>query len=151
MNCTYCKREMHNRQLSFDGLRKTRDHYIPLSRGGRNVKENIKAACYCCNHLKGAMMPEAWESFMQANPLWWAAQTNIKCQTPTPLARLAPVSHLRSMTAEENARRIAAYNVRQLRELRKDEPIPLAYDDPAAQAAYEGAYAKRKWLLRVPA
>lgn len=64
MNCSYCKREMHNRRLSFDGLRKTRDHYVPLSKGGKHVPENLKPACYRCNHLKGDMMPEQWELFM---------------------------------------------------------------------------------------
>lgn len=71
MNCEYCKREMHNRHLSFDGLRKTRDHYIPLSRGGTNARENIRFACHRCNGLKGNMMPDEWEAYMVAVPMWW--------------------------------------------------------------------------------
>lgn len=71
MNCEYCKREMHNRHLSFDGLRKTRDHYIPLSRGGTSAKENIRLACHRCNGIKGSMTPEEWEAYMAATPLWW--------------------------------------------------------------------------------
>lgn len=158
MNCTYCKREMTARRLlqfgRLTGLERTRDHYIPLSRGGKNVKENIRPACYRCNSIKGNMMPDEWDQFMRENPLWWAAQANLpKRQTNAPLAKLAPVSHLRSMTAEENARRIKAYQESQpqLRPLRKDEPFPIEYDDPVKQAAFEAAYSKwGRWLLRVP-
>lgn len=156
MNCAYCKREMKPRSaLQFgrlSGLERTRDHYIPLSRGGKNSKENIKAACYQCNNLKGNMMPDEWERFMRDNPLWWAAQVNVNRQTNLPLAKLAPTSHLRSMTAEENARRIKAYIAAkpQFRPLRPDEPIPHEFDDPDQQAAFESYAKKYRHVLRVP-
>lgn len=136
---------MHNRRLSFDGLRKTRDHYIPLSRGGTDAKENIRLACYRCNSLKGNMMPDVWEQFMRNNPLWWAVQANVKCQTAEPVSKKASAAALRTMTAGENERRMTAY-----RALRKDEPFPIEYDDPVKQAAWESIYKDRKWLLRVP-
>lgn len=143
---------MHNRHLSFDGLRKTRDHYIPISRGGSNAKSNIKAACYACNHLKGDMMPDQWEQFMLDNPQWWTTRKHVKCLTLGPIAKLAPAADLRLMSAMENGRRIKAYMEKnpQLRPLRKDEPIPISFEDPIQQAAYEAVYKDRKWLLRVP-
>jgi hypothetical protein len=157
MNCAYCKREMKPRSTltlgRLTGLERTRDHYIPLSRGGTNAKENIRPSCYRCNNIKGNMMPDEWAAFMAANPCWWAMQVNTKKQTSLPLAKLAPVSHLRSMTAEENARRIKAYleSQPQYRPLRKDEPFPIEYDDPMKQAAFEAAYTRwGRWLLRVP-
>lgn len=36
----------------------TRDHLIPLSRGGQNTWSNVVAACRPCNHAKGARTPE---------------------------------------------------------------------------------------------
>jgi hypothetical protein len=36
------------------------------------------------------------------------------------------------------------------RPLGKDEPFPIEFDDPAAQAAWESIYKDRKWILRVP-
>lgn len=132
MNCTYCKRKMHNRKLAFDGLLKTRDHYIPISRGGRNTSENVRAACYKCNHVKGNMMPEVWEKFMLANPEWWLSREIFKRR------KRAAAEELRATTAA-------------FRPLRKDEPFPIEYDDPAKQAAWESIYKDRRWLLRVPA
>lgn len=121
MNCTYCNRKMHNRRQAFDGLMKTRDHYIPLCRGGTNAKENIKAACSKCNHVKGDMMPETWERFMLENPSWWASRK----------------AHKRQKAATE------------YRPLRKDEPIPKEFDDPAQQEAFESYARKYRHMLRV--
>lgn len=155
MNCTYCKREMHNRRLSFDGLLKTRDHYIPLSRGGKNDKANIRMACYRCNSIKGNMMPDLWERFMQDNPMWWTKQINVAkpgALKPTVL----PASHSKYiLTYGKKAYRswvargcpTPPYDMRRLR---PDEPIPIEFEDPAQQAAFE-AYAKKyRHILRVP-
>lgn len=99
MDCTYCNRKMHTRRRTFDGLFKTRDHYIPLSKGGSNTKENIRMACYRCNNLKGNMMPEAWERFMAENPVWWDSQINVKA----PVAKEAlPVFHELSRFPKES-------------------------------------------------
>lgn len=38
-----------------DVLTVTREHRIPLSRGGHNVQANVAAACGRCNSLKGDM------------------------------------------------------------------------------------------------
>jgi len=44
--CIYCGR---------DDVPMTRDHKIPLSRGGSNAIENILPACHSCNSRKRAM------------------------------------------------------------------------------------------------
>lgn len=46
--CAYC-------QERFDEL--TRDHVIPLLKGGSHSIENIVPACQSCNSRKGAMLP----------------------------------------------------------------------------------------------
>jgi hypothetical protein len=49
--CMYCGDE-----FSEGGL--TRDHVVPLSRGGRDVWSNVVSACKSCNTRKGGRTPE---------------------------------------------------------------------------------------------
>ncbi|TAK37894.1 MAG: HNH endonuclease [Lysobacteraceae bacterium] len=49
--CLYCGREYPRQQL-------TRDHVVPLSRGGRDSWENVVAACFHCNSRKGGRTPQ---------------------------------------------------------------------------------------------
>lgn len=49
--CLYCGRNCHRPQL-------TRDHVLPISRGGRDVWENVVAACFHCNSRKGNRTPQ---------------------------------------------------------------------------------------------
>jgi hypothetical protein len=53
--CTYCHRE---------GVPLTRDHVVPLSRGGTNDAANVVDACDPCNGFKGdrllSELPENW-------------------------------------------------------------------------------------------
>ncbi len=49
--CMYCGRQFH-------GLKLTRDHLVPLSRGGTDCWNNVVAACRGCNHAKGSRTPE---------------------------------------------------------------------------------------------
>ena len=44
--CAYCNKEF----TLFD--RETRDHVIPISKGGDNTKENVVPACKSCNSAK---------------------------------------------------------------------------------------------------
>lgn len=53
--CQYCNRHQHElRTREF----LTRDHVIPLSRGGQNVWLNVVTACSNCNNRKGDRMPK---------------------------------------------------------------------------------------------
>ena len=49
--CLYCGRDCHRQQL-------TRDHVMPLSKGGRDIWENVVAACFHCNSRKGGRTPQ---------------------------------------------------------------------------------------------
>lgn len=49
--CLYCGREFPRSQL-------TRDHVLPVSRGGRDLWENVVAACFPCNSRKGNRTPQ---------------------------------------------------------------------------------------------
>ena len=45
--CIYCGKKL------IDSFDTTRDHVIPISKGGYNTKENVVPACRCCNSKKG--------------------------------------------------------------------------------------------------
>jgi len=49
--CLYCGRKFSDHHL-------TRDHVIPVSKGGQNTWTNVVAAYKRCNHHKGARSPE---------------------------------------------------------------------------------------------
>ena len=49
--CCYCGNRKRPEQL-------TRDHIVPLSRGGRDHWKNVVTACKPCNQRKGARTPE---------------------------------------------------------------------------------------------
>ena len=52
--CQYCgkhKADLRGRQFL------TRDHVLPLSRGGTNVWENVVTSCSTCNNRKGGRLP----------------------------------------------------------------------------------------------
>mgnify|MGYP002058790080 FL=1 len=49
--CLYCGQPFKPESLS-------RDHVAPLSRGGRDIWQNVVTSCKRCNHHKGNRMPE---------------------------------------------------------------------------------------------
>lgn len=49
--CLYCGRDCPRQQL-------TRDHVVPLSKGGRDLWENVVSACFHCNSRKGCRTPQ---------------------------------------------------------------------------------------------
>ena len=51
--CLYCGHSFSPRAL-------TRDHIIPVSRGGSNVWANVASACRNCNHRKNNRTPAEW-------------------------------------------------------------------------------------------
>ena len=62
--CTYCTRIMDKRSVN---LRPTKDHYIPKCKDGKITVR----ACAQCNTIKGDMMPDMWNRFMQLFPTYW--------------------------------------------------------------------------------
>ena len=56
--CYYCKRSMSRKERKNPNLVATLDHMLPISRGGRNQRDNLVAACLECNRKKGAMTAE---------------------------------------------------------------------------------------------
>jgi len=54
--CVYC-----GTPLSFDAVHF--DHYIPLSKGGAHVENNLRISCQRCNLSKGDKLPEQWEVY----------------------------------------------------------------------------------------
>ncbi|TNF88341.1 MAG: HNH endonuclease [Gammaproteobacteria bacterium] len=51
--CLYCGQPFSARAL-------TRDHILPVSRGGRNVWTNVASACRSCNQRKNNRTPAEW-------------------------------------------------------------------------------------------
>ncbi|MDB4951067.1 MAG: endonuclease [Gemmatimonadetes bacterium] len=54
--CLYCLRT--RKELYEAGLRLTREHVLPRSRGGPDHWENVVAACQACNCRKGSHTPD---------------------------------------------------------------------------------------------
>ncbi|ADD80840.1 HNH endonuclease [Rhodococcus phage ReqiDocB7] len=46
----------------------TMDHWMPLSKGGKNKSRNMRPACANCNNEKGNMTPEQWLIHMVRSP-----------------------------------------------------------------------------------
>jgi 5-methylcytosine-specific restriction endonuclease McrA len=54
--CLYCGRS--EAEVRRAGIRLTRDHVVPLSRGGRDEWRNVVTACEPCNNSKADRTPE---------------------------------------------------------------------------------------------
>lgn len=52
----------------FNHLELTRDHIMPVSRGGHDVWMNVVTACKGCNNLKGDLLPGAQLPHSQLSP-----------------------------------------------------------------------------------
>jgi CRISPR/Cas system Type II protein with McrA/HNH and RuvC-like nuclease domain len=61
--CLYCGCEL-NRKGDIE-------HFIPVSRGGRNSKENLALACSSCNSSKHAQAPWNWQKWNGAYPVFY--------------------------------------------------------------------------------
>lgn len=51
MLCLYCGEHFHRGEL-------TRDHVVPVSKGGRDIWTNVVTACWSCNVRKGNRTPQ---------------------------------------------------------------------------------------------
>ncbi len=57
--CHYCGKKYRYDQL-------TMDHLVPLTRGGRSVKNNLVPACKDCNTKKKTMLPLEWQEYLES-------------------------------------------------------------------------------------
>ena len=57
--CFYCNRPLKLKEVHFD-------HFIPLSKGGLHIKQNIKVSCAHCNISKHNKMPEDFIKLKEA-------------------------------------------------------------------------------------
>ena len=60
-NCLYCGSQFADHDL-------TRDHVLPVSRGGLDLWDNVVAACRRCNHFKGSRLLQECSMELQALP-----------------------------------------------------------------------------------
>lgn len=60
--CFWCFRSLLDSSKLFNG---TKDHLIPLARGGTNFIENIVASCWPCNRLKGKRTATEFRAYLQ--------------------------------------------------------------------------------------
>jgi 5-methylcytosine-specific restriction endonuclease McrA len=63
--CQYCGRHraaMRGREFL------TRDHVLPMSRGGENTWDNVVTACSSCNNRKASHLPEECGMHLQGHP-----------------------------------------------------------------------------------
>ena len=63
--CLYCNR--HKTQLSRNEIL-TRDHVVPVSRGGQNIWTNVVTACSTCNNKKGNQTNEQAGLMLKRSP-----------------------------------------------------------------------------------
>ena len=56
--CHYCRQNFSPKEL-------TMDHKVPLSRGGRSVKENLVPCCKNCNNQKSNLLPSEWALYLE--------------------------------------------------------------------------------------
>lgn len=64
--CHWCDRPL-KATTDPSNLAATRDHIVPVSKGGRKWVWS----CRACNEIKGDMSPEKWDEFRSSNPQWW--------------------------------------------------------------------------------
>lgn len=64
--CAYCGVNLFKKPLHLD-------HFIPISRGGHHVIENIRIACPPCNLQKNDMLFEEWQEYKEKREMEDAA------------------------------------------------------------------------------
>lgn len=96
--CLYCGSQFNRPQL-------TRDHVLPVSRGGRDIWENVVSACFHCNSRKGNHTPQQARMPLLAvpyRPSWIEhlilSNRNILADQMAFLKSQLPKKHIRSIS-----------------------------------------------------
>lgn len=70
-HCAYCERHFDADYLSLSKDRRpTRDHFIPISKGGKHRNDNIYIVCQYCNTLKSNFLPEEFIYWLRCKIKW---------------------------------------------------------------------------------
>jgi hypothetical protein len=88
-HCWYCGRWMPETPAHpAEPVRRTREHLLPLSRGGDNSPENIVYACLRCNRDKGVLTVGEYRVLLAVRtgtfPVFWGETA--AAEEPDPLA-----------------------------------------------------------------
>lgn len=78
--CGYCGRVHRSEKLS-------RDHIIPVSKGGPNIWTNVITACKVCNHEKGDRSVQEWNAWSEKKGLG-SRELLFLPYTPSPYEKL---------------------------------------------------------------
>lgn len=86
-NCPYCDCIMHRGYRYTGRQAPSRDHLVPLSRGGLNVAANIVVCCRQCNERKGALDAEEYAAWRAGNVSrldhgWWEGIRRLRPDLP---------------------------------------------------------------------
>lgn len=103
--CRYCKQPFESTDID---LRKTKDHIIPLSKGGLDVKENRVPCCHNCNQWKDDKTPDEWLKEVRT---WAKRQVDNPKYTVAQIGLM--VSNILSVVkyAKENNKKISTYRI----------------------------------------
>lgn len=63
-HCLFCENEFS------DDRPPTKDHFIPMSKGGSKGSANIYVVCKPCNHMKGNFMPYEFRYWLRLKITW---------------------------------------------------------------------------------
>lgn len=94
LKCYYCFRLMITRSYN-SKVAPSRDHVIPLSRGGSNDGDNIVICCRMCNEIKGKLTGEEYTAWLSGS----ASRLDMPLKTARKLlAKLQPSIRLEKMS-----------------------------------------------------
>lgn len=100
--CRYC----HQPFESDGDLEKTKDHIIPISKGGFDKKINRVPCCYNCNQWKSDKLPEDW---LKEVKRWAKRQTDNPHYTVAQIGLMVANIKAVSKFAKDNQKQISLY------------------------------------------
>ena len=107
--CYYCRIELTE-------FNRSRDHRIPLIRGGDDSISNIVAVCRRCNSKKSTMTEAEYKSKLESKKIPRVAvvfQTEIHSETIHPTEVIDSVAHTQTLTSRKAVEREVALFERQ--------------------------------------